>query len=51
MYRDELRREAKLIVQGRQVWVRELASFWSHLVARLGIGTTKPSSSTDLRLH
>ncbi len=50
MYQDELRREAKLIVQGRQAWVRDLASLWSRLVARLGIGATKPSAK-DLRLH
>ena len=50
MYRDELRREAKLIVQGRQAWVRDFASLWTRLVARLGIGTKKPSA-TGLRLH
>lgn len=50
MYQDELRREAKLIVQGRQAWVRDFAGFWSRLVARLGIGTAKPSGR-DLRLH
>ena len=50
MYQDELRREAKLIVQGRQAWVRDLASLWSRLVARLGSRTT-PSTGTDLRLH
>ena len=50
MYQDELRRAAKLIVQGRQAWVRDIANFWSRMVARLGIATTKPSD-TDLRLH
>ena len=50
MYQDELRREAKLIVQGRQAWVRDFASFWSRLVARLGVRFTKPSAR-DLRLR
>ena len=49
MYQDELRREAKLIVQGRQAWVHDLAIFWTRIAARLGIGTAKVS--TDLRLH
>ena len=43
MHRDELRHEAKLIVQGRQAWGRDFACLWSRLVARLGIWTTKPS--------
>ena len=50
MYRDELHREAKLIVQGRQAWVRDVVRFWTRLVARLGSKAAK-SSATDLRLH
>ncbi len=37
MYQDELRREAKLITQGRQAWVSDFATFWSRVMARLGI--------------
>ena len=50
MYQDELYREAKLIVQGRQAWVRDFALFWTRLVARFGVGATKPPT-TGLRLH
>ena len=50
MYQDELRLEAKLIVQGRQAWVRDFASFWSRLVAKLGTTTTKLTDK-ELRLH
>ena len=51
MYQDELSQEAKLIVRGRQAWVRDFAAFWTRLVARFGAGTTKSSATTDLRLH
>jgi hypothetical protein len=50
MYQDDLYREAKLIVQGRQAWVRDFAMFWTRFMARLRTGTTKPSTK-DLRLH
>lgn len=50
MYQDELYREAKQIVQGRQEWVRDLATFWLRLKARFGAGVAQ-SPATDLRLH
>ena len=50
MYQDELSREAKLIMRGRQAWVRDFAAFWTRLMARFGAGDTK-SQATDLRLH
>lgn len=50
MYQDELRREAKPIMQGRQGWVRDLANLWTRLVARLNTGTAK-SAQKGLRLH
>ena len=50
MYQDELSREAKLIVRGRQAWVRDFAAFWTRFLARFGAAATK-SSATDLRLH
>lgn len=50
MHQDDLNRTPKLIMQGRQAWVRDFANLWTRFVARLGIGTTKVSS-TDLRLH
>ena len=50
MYQDELRREAGLIVRGRQAWVRDFAAFWTRFKARFGGGAAK-SSATDLRLH
>lgn len=50
MYRDGLHSGAKLIVQGQQAWVSDLAGLWSRLTARLGIKAAK-SSKTDLRLH
>ncbi len=50
MYQDELYREAKLIMQGWQEWVRAFATFWTGFVARSGIEPTK-SSDTELRLH
>ena len=50
MYQDELYREAKLIMRGRQAWVRDFALFWTRVMARLGVGAAKPSA-TGLRLH
>ena len=41
MYQSQLSREAKLIVQGRQEWVRGFAAIWSRLIRRLGIGGAK----------
>ena len=50
MCQDELRREARLIVQGRQAWVHDLVTFWTRLAAWLGVGVAK-AASTELRLH
>ena len=50
MYQDELRREAKLIMQGWQAWVHAFATFWTRAMARPAIGAAKPSAR-DLRLH
>jgi hypothetical protein len=36
MYRDELNREAALIVKGRQLIVADVVAFWRRLMARFG---------------
>ena len=50
MYQDELSGEAKLIVRGRQAWVRDVAAFWTRFMAQFSAADTK-SWATDLRLH
>ena len=51
MYQDELSQEAKLIVRGRQAWVRDFAAFWTRFMARFSSGAAKSSAIKDLRLH
>ncbi len=50
MYQDELRREARLVMQGWQAWVRDFAVRWSSFTARLGGGRAKPPG-TDAGLR
>jgi hypothetical protein len=37
MYQDELRREARLIAQGQQLYIAALAEQWKRLLAWFGI--------------
>lgn len=41
LYQSQLSREAKLIVQGRQEWLRDLAVVLNRLVTRLGVSAPK----------
>ena len=50
LYQDQLSREAKLIVQGRQEWLRDFAVIWDRLMARLGISAPK-APATDAETH
>jgi len=50
VYQSQLSREAQLIVQGQQEFVRDFAVFWTRILDRLGIGATKlPAADTQPR--
>jgi hypothetical protein len=49
MYQDQLFREARLIIQGQQEFVRDAAALWRRLMARLGVKAAKAPAADARR--